>query len=140
MHAPARYRSSVTEAKRDTKPAADDSSADPGPSKGQAKAAKQPKQSQPRQTETKQSQPKQSQPKQAGSKQAESEPTEPEQPEQPEQSELSAEDETRRKFREALERKNATPGTHPGSQVDGGSHLKSSNGKRKREFRRKSGG
>jgi hypothetical protein len=55
-------------------------------------------------------------------------------------SELSVEDETRRRFREALERKNATPGTHPGSQVDGGSHLKSSNGKRKREFRRKSGG
>jgi hypothetical protein len=35
----------------------------------------------------------------------------------------------RRRFREALERKNATPGTHPGSQLDGGSHLKSSNGK-----------
>jgi Family of unknown function (DUF5302) len=52
----------------------------------------------------------------------------------------SVEDETRRRFREALERKNATPGTHPGSQVDGASHLKSSNGKRKREFRRKSGG
>jgi hypothetical protein len=51
-----------------------------------------------------------------------------------------AEDDVRRRFREALERKNATPGTHPGSQVDGGSHLKSSNGKRKREFRRKSGG
>ena len=52
----------------------------------------------------------------------------------------SPQDAARRKFREALERKNSTPGSHPGSQADGGSHLKSSNGKRKREFRRKSGG
>jgi Family of unknown function (DUF5302) len=94
MHAPARYRSSVTEAKRDAKTAADEIAPDP------ADAAA---------TES-------------------------------DQTELSAEDETRRRFREALERKNASPGTHPGSQVDGASHLKSSNGKRKREFRRKSGG
>jgi hypothetical protein len=51
-----------------------------------------------------------------------------------------AEDDVRRRFREALERKNASPGTHPGSQADGGNQMKSSNGKRKREFRRKSGG
>jgi Family of unknown function (DUF5302) len=100
MHAPARYRSSVTQAKRDTKAAAGKNSPD---------------------SKT---------------------PEAPEIPEdaQGEQAELSVEDETRRRFREALERKNASPGTHPGSQVDGGSHLKSSNGKRKREFRRKSGG
>jgi hypothetical protein len=100
MHAPARYRSSVTEAKRDTKAAAGKKTPDP------------------------------------------KSPETPEAPDeaQGEQGELSVEDETRRRFREALERKNASPGTHPGSQVDGGSHLKSSNGKRKREFRRKSGG
>jgi hypothetical protein len=96
MHAPARYRSSVTEAKRDSKAAADKVSADSGSDAGSSEAPA-------------------------------------------EQTELSAEDDTRRRFREALERKNATPGTHPGSQVDGASHLKSSNGKRKREFRRKSG-
>jgi Family of unknown function (DUF5302) len=66
--------------------------------------------------------------------------SDPASPDGAEHPELSVEDETRRRFREALERKNASPGTHPGSQVDGGSHLKSSNGKRKREFRRKSGG
>jgi hypothetical protein len=93
MHAPSRYRSSVTEAKHDTKAAADENPPDPASSGAES-----------------------------------------------EQTELSAEDDTRRRFREALERKNATPGTHPGSQVDGSSHLKSSNGKRKREFRRKSGG
>jgi len=65
---------------------------------------------------------------------------EPDQQATPEPVEESAEQAARRRFREALERKNATPGTHPGSQADGGSHLKSSNGKRKREFRRKSGG
>ena len=54
--------------------------------------------------------------------------------------EQAPEDDARRRFREALDRKNATPGTHPGSQADGGNNLKSSNGKRKREFRRKSGG
>jgi Family of unknown function (DUF5302) len=47
--------------------------------------------------------------------------------------------ETRRRFREALERKKAAPGTHPGSQAAGNTTLKGSNGKRKREFRRKSG-
>jgi hypothetical protein len=51
----------------------------------------------------------------------------------------SAQDDARRRFREALERKNANPGRHPGSQTDAGSHLKSSNGKRQRQFRRKSG-
>jgi Family of unknown function (DUF5302) len=65
---------------------------------------------------------------------AKPEPSEEQSPEQP------PEDDVRRRFRAALERKNATPGSHPGSQADGGSHLKSSNGKRKREFRRKSGG
>jgi hypothetical protein len=44
------------------------------------------------------------------------------------------------RFRAALDRKNATPGTHPGSQADGGTAMKSSNGKKKREFRRKAGG
>ena len=44
------------------------------------------------------------------------------------------------RFRAALERKNASPGTHPGSMANGGKDLKSSNGKTKREFRRKSGG
>jgi hypothetical protein len=48
-------------------------------------------------------------------------------------------DAARRKFREALDRKNASPGTHPGSQSDGANSLKSSNGKRQRQFRRKSG-
>jgi hypothetical protein len=48
-------------------------------------------------------------------------------------------DETRRRFREALERKKATPGTHPGSQAAGGHTMKGSNSKRQRQFRRKSG-
>jgi hypothetical protein len=93
MHVPARYRSSVTEAKQNQKPA-------PEPATTTAVTTEQA----------------------------------PDQPEQP------AESDVRRKFREALERKNATPGTHPGSQADGGNQMKSSNGKRKREFRRKSGG
>jgi hypothetical protein len=46
----------------------------------------------------------------------------------------------RERFRAALERKNASPGTHPGSMANGGNSLKSSNGKTKRQFRRKSGG
>jgi Family of unknown function (DUF5302) len=45
----------------------------------------------------------------------------------------------RERFREALERKNSSPGTHPGSQSNPGSRLKGSNGKTKRQFRRKSG-
>jgi hypothetical protein len=53
--------------------------------------------------------------------------------------EAAPEDEARRRFREALERKNAKPGSHPGSQAAAGNQLKGSNGKRKREFRRKSG-
>jgi hypothetical protein len=52
----------------------------------------------------------------------------------------AAETDVRKRFREALDRKNATPGTHPGSQVEGANSLKSSNGKTKRQFRRKSGG
>jgi hypothetical protein len=52
----------------------------------------------------------------------------------------AVETDQRKRFREALERKNATPGTHPGSMAEGGSDLKSSNGKRQRQFRRKSGG
>jgi hypothetical protein len=92
MHAPARYRSFVTEAKDDTPASAEiesaqESAAEPAP---------------------------------------ESEP-------------VSAQDDARRRFREVLDRKNATPGQHPGSQVDGSSQMKSSNGKRQRQFRRKSG-
>jgi hypothetical protein len=45
----------------------------------------------------------------------------------------------RERFRQALEAKNARPGDHPGSQSSPGAHLKGSNSKRKREFRRKSG-
>ena len=82
MHAPARYRSSVTEAKHDPSDSTDQTP----------------------------------------------------QPDQPVATDAKA------RFREALDRKNATPGTHPGSQADGGTAMKSSNGKRKREFRRKSGG
>jgi hypothetical protein len=44
------------------------------------------------------------------------------------------------RFKAALDRKNSTPGTHPGSQAEGSNDLKSSNGKRQRQFRRKSGG
>jgi hypothetical protein len=51
----------------------------------------------------------------------------------------SPQDEARRKFRAALEKKNSRPNDHPDSHPTGGSHLKGSNGKRKREFRRKSG-
>ena len=83
MHAPARYRSSVTEAKRDTQAVPD--------------------------------------------------------PETPD-SETPVETDPKARFRAALDRKNATPGTHPGSQADGGTAMKSSNGKKKREFRRKAGG
>jgi hypothetical protein len=43
------------------------------------------------------------------------------------------------RFRQALERKNARPGTHPEAHTDGGGRLKSSNSKRQRQFRRKSG-
>jgi hypothetical protein len=46
----------------------------------------------------------------------------------------------RKRFRAVLDRKNATPGTHPGSMAEGNNDLKSSNGKRQRQFRRKSGG
>jgi hypothetical protein len=87
MHAPARYRSSVTEAKRDTQ-------AVPDSETSEREASEQP-----------------------------IEPTDP-----------------KARFKAALDRKNATPGTHPGSQADGGTAMKSSNGKKKREFRRKAGG
>jgi hypothetical protein len=46
----------------------------------------------------------------------------------------------RKRFKAALDRKNASPGTHPGSMASGSNDLKSSNGKRQRQFRRKSGG
>ena len=52
----------------------------------------------------------------------------------------AVETDPRKRFREALDRKNANPGTHPGSMAEGNSDLKSSNGKRQRQFRRKSGG
>ena len=90
MHAPARYRSSVTEAKHDTQAVPDPETPEPVSS------------------------------------------------EQP--SELPVETDPKARFKAALDRKNATPGTHPGSQVDGGTAMKSSNGKKKREFRRKAGG
>jgi hypothetical protein len=52
----------------------------------------------------------------------------------------AVETDPRKRFKAALDRKNATPGTHPGSQAEGSNDLKSSNGKRQRQFRRKSGG
>jgi hypothetical protein len=52
----------------------------------------------------------------------------------------AVETDPRKRFRAALDRKNATPGTHPGSMAEGNNDLKSSNGKRQRQFRRKSGG
>jgi uncharacterized protein DUF5302 len=60
----------------------------------------------------------------------------------PDSAETAAAVETdpRKRFKAALDRKNATPGTHPGSQAEGSNDLKSSNGKRQRQFRRKSGG
>jgi hypothetical protein len=45
-----------------------------------------------------------------------------------------------KRFRAVLDRKNANPGRHPGSMAAGSNDLKSSNGKRQRQFRRKSGG
>jgi Family of unknown function (DUF5302) len=48
-------------------------------------------------------------------------------------------DETHRRFREALERKRASGGAHLGPHAEGGAHLKGSNTKHRREFRRKSG-
>ena len=44
-----------------------------------------------------------------------------------------------RRFREALERKNALTGEHPGNASSPGQKLKGSNNKRQRQFRRKSG-
>jgi hypothetical protein len=50
------------------------------------------------------------------------------------------EDETHRRFREALERKKAGGGSGGGPRpTEGGAHLKGSNDKRQRQFRRKSG-
>ncbi|HEV7825644.1 MAG TPA: DUF5302 domain-containing protein [Mycobacteriales bacterium] len=48
-------------------------------------------------------------------------------------------DETRRKFREALERKKTSGGTHAGPQAGTTPTMKGSNDARRREFRRKSG-
>jgi hypothetical protein len=48
-------------------------------------------------------------------------------------------EENRRRFREALERKNAADHCHPHSDAEGGTHLKGSSDNRKRQFRRKSG-
>lgn len=49
------------------------------------------------------------------------------------------EDETRRRFKEALDRKKAAGGTHIGPHAEGKSHLKGSSDNRQRQFRRKSG-
>lgn len=49
------------------------------------------------------------------------------------------EDDTRRRMREALERKQTAAGAHVGPTAEGGAHLKASNTTRKRQFRRKSG-
>jgi hypothetical protein len=48
-------------------------------------------------------------------------------------------DETRRKFREALERKKSSGGGHAGPQAGNTGGLKASNDKVQRQFRRKSG-
>jgi hypothetical protein len=48
-------------------------------------------------------------------------------------------DETHRRFREALDRKRSGAGAHLGPHAEGGAHLKGSNTKHRREFRRKSG-
>lgn len=58
----------------------------------------------------------------------------------PETAAEAVETDPRARFRAALDRKNATPGRHPGSMAEGSNDLKSSNGKRQRQFRRKSGG
>lgn len=47
--------------------------------------------------------------------------------------------EAQKRFREALERKNALTGEHPGNAGSRGQKLKGSNTKRQRQFRRKSG-
>ena len=47
--------------------------------------------------------------------------------------------EAQKRFREALERKNAMTGEHPGNSGSQGQRLKGSNTKRQRQFRRKSG-
>jgi hypothetical protein len=49
------------------------------------------------------------------------------------------ENDTRRRFREALERKQAGGQSHVGPTAEAGAQLKASNAKRKRQFRRKSG-
>jgi hypothetical protein len=48
-------------------------------------------------------------------------------------------DETRRRFREALERKKVAGTAHLGPHAEGGANLKGSNTRQRREFRRKSG-
>jgi hypothetical protein len=51
----------------------------------------------------------------------------------------SSDDETRRKFREALERKKSSGGGHAGPLAGAKSGVKASNDKVQRQFRRKSG-
>jgi hypothetical protein len=58
---------------------------------------------------------------------------------EPDEATNSQDDETRRKFREALERKKASGGTHAGPQAEGKSNVKGSSDKVQRQFRRKSG-
>ena len=48
--------------------------------------------------------------------------------------------EAQRRFKEALDRKKAATGEHPGNAGSAGQKLKDSNSKRQRQFRRKSGG
>jgi hypothetical protein len=48
-------------------------------------------------------------------------------------------DDARRRFREALERKKSASGGHLGPHAEGGQHLKGSNTRQQRQFRRKSG-
>ena len=52
---------------------------------------------------------------------------------------IDEDDDTHRRFREALERKKAGGQQHLGPHAQGGAHLKGSNTRQRREFRRKSG-
>jgi hypothetical protein len=51
----------------------------------------------------------------------------------------NTDDETRRKFREALERKKSSGGAHAGPQAETNSTMKESSDARRRQFRRRSG-
>ncbi len=57
----------------------------------------------------------------------------------PEEPGLDPGEETRRKFREALERKHAAAGAHVAGRGGNGPQVKDSNDKRQRQFRRRSG-